>query len=69
MLREERLATARRFFAELTDEQLARETTVTGPGYPEAGTYSVTRCLRAVLDEEWWHRRFAERDLSALETR
>ena len=69
VLREERLAVARRFFAELTDEQLAGETTVTGPGYPEAGTYSVTRCLRAVLDEEWWHRRFAERDLSALEAR
>jgi hypothetical protein len=29
----------------------------------------VTRCLRAVLDEEWWHRRFAERDLGALEAR
>ena len=69
VLREERLAVARRFFAELTDEQLAGETTVTGPAYPEAGTYSVTRCLRAVLDEEWWHRRFAERDLSALEAR
>jgi len=45
----------------------AGETTVTGPGYPEAGSYAVTRCLNAVLDEEWWHRRFAERDLSALE--
>ena len=39
---------------------------MTGPGYPEAGTYTVPRCLHAVLDEEWWHRRFAERDLSAL---
>ena len=68
-LRAERLAIARQFFAELTDEQLAGETTVTGPGYPEAGTYAVPRCLRAVLDEEWWHRRFAERDLSLLEAR
>jgi uncharacterized damage-inducible protein DinB len=66
-LRAERLATARRFFSELTDEQLQRSTTVTGPGYPEAGTYAVTRCLNAVLDEEWWHRRFAERDLTVLE--
>jgi uncharacterized damage-inducible protein DinB len=66
-LRAERLAIARQFFATLTDEQLAGETTVTGPGYPEAGSYAVTRCLNAVLDEEWWHRRFAERDLSALE--
>jgi len=42
---------------------------VTGPGYPVAGTYTVPRCLHAVLHEEWWHRRFAERDLSALEAR
>src|SRR5262245_44385439 len=67
--REERLAIAREFFAGLQDELLAGDTTVTGPGYPEAGTYAVTRCLNAVLDEEWWHRRFAERDLSVLETR
>lgn len=69
VLREERLALARRFFETLTDEQLVGETTVTGPGYPEAGSYAVTRCLRAVVDEEWWHHRFAERDLSALESR
>jgi uncharacterized damage-inducible protein DinB len=68
-LRDERVAVVRDFFAQLTDDQLDRETTVTGPGYPEAGTYPVTRCLRAVLDEEWWHRRFAERDLSVLEGR
>jgi uncharacterized damage-inducible protein DinB len=68
-LREERLAIARRFFAALDDEQLAGETTVSGPGYPEAGSYAMTRCLYAVLDEEWWHRRFAERDLSLLEER
>ena len=65
-LREERLAIARRFFAELTDEQLAAETAVTGPGYPDAGSYAVQRCLRAVVAEEWWHHRFAERDLTAL---
>jgi uncharacterized damage-inducible protein DinB len=68
-LRSERVAVVRGFFAELTDEQATGETTVTGPGYPEAGTYTVPRCLHAVLDEEWWHRRFADRDLSALEAR
>ena len=66
-LRAERLAIARRYFDGLDDDHLAVETTVTGPGYPEAGSYAVTRCLNAVLDEEWWHRRFAERDLSLLE--
>src|SRR5262249_8443022 len=48
--REERLAIAGEFFAGLQDELLAGDTTVTGPGYPEAGTYAVTRCLNAVLD-------------------
>ena len=68
-LRSERVALVRGFFAELTDEQAAGETTATGPGYPEAGTYTVSRCLHAVLDEEWSHRRYAERDLRALEAR
>jgi len=68
-LRAERSAMVRDVFAALTDERLAGETTVTGPGYPEADTYPVARCLRAVLDEEWWHHRFAERDLSALAAR
>jgi len=68
-LRDERLAIARTFFEGLTDEQASGETTVTGPGYPVADTYAVRRCLHAVLDEEWWHRRFAERDLTVLETR
>jgi hypothetical protein len=68
-LRARRHEIASRFFDGLTDERLASEVTVTGPGYPEAGTYAVTRCLHAVLDEEWWHRRFAERDLAVLEER
>jgi hypothetical protein len=65
----ERRGITSRFFAGLTDEALAADTTVTGPGYPEAGTYRVQRCLRAVLAEEWWHHRFAERDLTVLEGR
>jgi uncharacterized protein YjbI with pentapeptide repeats len=68
-LREERLAVARRFFATLTDDDLTTSTTVTGPGYPVAEVYPVQRCLRAVVNEEWWHHRFAERDLSVLEGR
>jgi hypothetical protein len=68
-LRARRCEIARQFFDELTDELLGSETTVTGPGYPEPGTYAVSRCLHAVLDDEWWHRRFAERDLAVLERR
>ena len=37
------------------------------PRYPEAGSYEVRHCLRTVLEEEWEHRLFAERDLTILE--
>lgn len=66
---EERRAIARGYFADLTDEALAAEATVTGAGYPEPGGYAVRRCLGAVVNEEWWHHRFAERDLTILESR
>jgi hypothetical protein len=66
-LREERNAIVRAYLADLTDEQLGADAVVTGPGYPEAGTYATARCLGAVVSEEWWHHRFAERDLSVLE--
>jgi uncharacterized damage-inducible protein DinB len=68
-LRARRCEVARQFFDELTDELLKSDATVTGPGYPEPGTYAVSRCLHALLDDEWWHRRFAERDLAVLEQR
>jgi len=67
--RAERLEIAHEFFAGLTDEVASGDTTVTGPGYPVADTYAVSRCLQAVLNEEWWHRRFAERDLGVIESR
>jgi uncharacterized damage-inducible protein DinB len=68
-LREERLVIVRQVLAGLTDEWLSGEVTVTGPGYPEPGSYAVQRCLRAVVSEEWWHHRFADRDLTSLEQR
>jgi hypothetical protein len=69
-LRADRMATVRRFVADLTDEQLASTTEpVLEPGYPEPESYPVRRCIGAVLSEEWEHRRFAERDLAALEAR
>ena len=56
--------------ADLTDEQLAGTTTpVLEPGYPESEAYAVSRCVGCILQEEWWHRRFAERDLAVLEAR
>lgn len=55
---------------DLTEERLAgRAAPVEAPGYPPPDAYPVQRCLRAVVGEEWEHRLFAERDLSALEAR
>jgi hypothetical protein len=55
----------------LTDEQLdVPGEPLSGPGWPDEGRVLTPRkCLRVALDEEWWHRRFAERDLAVLEER
>lgn len=66
-LRADRTATVRRVVDGLTDEALAGTTEpVTAPGYPEPESYAVTRILRTILNEEWQHRLYAERDLDAL---
>ena len=53
----------------LTDERLDEPTPpFEGPGWPPEGeSFPVRECLSVVLNEEWWHRRFAERDLAVLE--
>jgi hypothetical protein len=67
-LRRERMATVRDVLAGLTDESLAAHTTpVEGPGWPRPASYPVREGLLIVLNEEWEHRLFAERDLAALE--
>jgi hypothetical protein len=69
-LRRDRVAGVRDFLDGLTDESLAAETEpVEGPGWPRSRSYPVRECLLVVLNEEWWHRMFAERDLDALEAR
>jgi hypothetical protein len=68
-LRRDRMATVQRVIDDLTDERLQERTTpVTEPGYPESDSFLVADCLRTVLDEEWQHRVYAERDLSVLES-
>ena len=65
-----RMATMRRVVDELTEQSLAAETTpVQAPGWPPARAFPVRECLLIVLNEEWHHRLFAERDLDALEAR
>jgi uncharacterized protein YjbI with pentapeptide repeats len=69
-LRRDRMATVRRVVDELTEQSLAAETTpVQAPGWPPARAFPVRECLLIVLNEEWHHRLFAERDLDALEAR
>lgn len=69
-LRADRMATVRQVIADLTDEKLAGLTEpVMEPGYPEPEGFPVRRCLQAILDEEWEHRLYAERDFDVLESR
>lgn len=66
-LRAERMSTVSSFISALTDDQLASSTDpVPEPGFPESISFTVREALMVILDEEWWHRRFAERDLDTL---
>ena len=66
-LRADRQATVRRVLADLTDADLEGQTTpVEGEGWPPADSYPVAEALGIVVNEEWHHRRFAERDLTTL---
>lgn len=68
-LRADRMATVRQVIADLTDEKLAGMTeAVTEPGYPGPESFAVRRCLQAILNEEWEHRLYAERDFDVLES-
>ncbi len=69
-LRADRMATVREVIAGLTDEKLAGQTEpVKEPGYPAPESFAVRRCLGAILNEEWEHRLYAERDFDVLESR
>ena len=66
-LRRTRMSMVRDVLGDLTDESLAADTTpVEGPGWPPPASYPVRRCLLTVLNEEWEHRLYAERDLAVL---
>ncbi|MEU4511029.1 DinB family protein [Nonomuraea wenchangensis] len=65
-VRRERQAMVRGVLDALTDERLAAEVTRTEPGWPRLERFPVKECLHIVLNEEWEHRLYAERDLNAL---
>ncbi|MBF9128148.1 DinB family protein [Plantactinospora sp. S1510] len=66
-VRRERQAMVRRVMESLTDEQLGTEVTRSEPGWPRMEDFPFKECLRIVLNEEWEHRLYAERDLTLLE--
>jgi uncharacterized damage-inducible protein DinB len=69
-LRRTRTDMVRDVLAGLTDESLAGHTTpVAGFEWPPPASFPVRECLLVVLNEEWEHRLYAERDLAVLETR
>ncbi len=69
-LRRDRMSTVRDLLAESTAESLDSHTKpVEGPGWPPAQSFPVRECLLIVLNEEWQHRLYAERDLAVLEPR
>jgi uncharacterized damage-inducible protein DinB len=69
-LRLDRQAAVRHYIETLDDATLASDTVpVEATGWPEPRAYPVRECLLTLLNEEWWHRQFAERDLAVLEER
>lgn len=69
-LRRDRMAGVRQLIDGLTDASLdARTQPVSGPGWPPPGSFGVRECLLVILNEEYHHRLFAERDLGELSAR
>lgn len=64
-MRADRVARVRDFLAGVTEEQLDAPALM-GPIWARDKPVSVRRCVRVIINEEWEHRRFAERDLDAI---
>ncbi len=68
-LRRDRMATVRRVIDGLTRTSLDAPTPpVDAPGWPPPKSFTARKSLLIILNEEWEHRMYAERDLSVLET-
>lgn len=69
-LRRDRITTVRKVIEGLTVASLDSSTEpVEGPGWPRPRSYPVRECLLIILNEEWEHRLYADRDLDVLEAR
>jgi hypothetical protein len=68
-VRRERMDAVKEMIAELTGEELERVCVPPdSEGHP-AEPHSVLECLHVILDEEWEHSRYANRDLDILAAR
>ena len=60
-------AAVRDHLARTSEDDLRREVAAREPTRFPQGSHRPIDCYRLVLREEWWHHRFAERDLSVVE--
>jgi uncharacterized damage-inducible protein DinB len=65
-LRADRVARVRAFLEELTQEQIESTIEFESESWPFNEAFPVGPCLATVVNEEWHHRTYAERDLDAL---
>jgi hypothetical protein len=66
-LRQRRMLEVREVIESLTQARLEQMATSATPVSPDGGSgVTIAQCLRVVLNEEWEHRLYAERDLTAL---
>jgi uncharacterized damage-inducible protein DinB len=68
-LRADRVTRVRTFLDGLTQEQIESTVEFRSEGWPFDEDFPVGPCLATVVNEEWHHRSFAERDLDILITR
>ena len=67
--RAEQQAMVRDYLATVTSETLATDTSAPeGAPWPPPGPMTVLRRLHVILNEEWWHHRFARRDMARWPT-
>lgn len=66
-VRRDRRAMVSDVLSSLADDQLPTVLTGSEPGWPLVESCSLADALRVVLNEEWEHRLYAERDLTTLE--
>jgi DinB superfamily len=65
-LRADRVARVRAFLEELTQEKIESTIEFESESWPFNEAFPVGPCLATVVNEEWHHRTYAERDLDAL---